>query len=542
MASIHQPFLGSPNTPKASPCKLIFYTLSILSIISLTSYTTLQLTSQTIITTHLSHPSIICSTSPNPNSCLSIISSLTSPSSDSELLLSLLRTSISIVDHAAAATEDVRRRVNDPRQQSALSDCLELMDLSRDRLAGTASAVRARAHADARTWLSAVLTNHVTCLDGLDGPARSAMEARLGSLESLASASLAVLAAASPPTHDDARAGALFPSWVTARDRALMDAVEAVTADAVVAADGSGKYKTVQAAVDASPEKGTARYVIYIKKGTYKENVQIGKTKKNLMLVGDGMSATIITGSLNVVDGSTTFNSATVAAVGDGLILQDLGIKNTAGAVKHQAVALRVGADQSVINRCKIDGYQDTLYTHSLRQFYRDSTISGTVDYIFGNAAVVLQNCKIVSNKPLSNQKNTITAQGRTDPNQNTGTSIQKCQIVASPDLEPVKSSIPTFLGRPWKLYSRTMIMQSAMGDLIDKAGWLAWDGTFALDTLDYEEYANTGAGAGTGGRVKWKGYKVVTSASVAQKFTVAQLIQGGSWLKSTGVTYTEGL
>ena len=49
-----------------------------------------------------------------------------------------------------------------------------------------------------------------------------------------------------------------------------------------------------------------------MKKGTYKENVEVVKNKKNLMIVGDGMDKTIITGSLNVVDGSTTFNSATL--------------------------------------------------------------------------------------------------------------------------------------------------------------------------------------------------------------------------------------
>ncbi|MQL67646.1 hypothetical protein F6Q10_35135, partial [Streptomyces vinaceus] len=130
--------------------------------------------------------------------------------------------------------------------------------------------------------------------------------------------------------------------------------------------DGSGKYKTVKEAVASAPDNSKTRYVIYVKKGTYKENVEIGKTKKNLMLVGDGMDATIITGNLNVVDGSTTFKSATVAAVGDGFIAQDLQIQNTAGPQKHQAVALRVGADQSVINRCKMDAFQDTLYTHTL--------------------------------------------------------------------------------------------------------------------------------------------------------------------------------
>lgn len=216
--------------------------------------------------------------------------------------------------------------------------------------------------------------------------------------------------------------------------------------------------------------------------------------------------------------------------------------QNTAGAVKHQAVALRVGADQSVINRCRIDAYQDTLYTHSNRQFYRDSYITGTVDFIFGNAAVVFQNCKLVARKPMTGQNNMVTAQGRIDPNQNTGTSIQKCDIIASSDLEPVKGTIRSYLGRPWKEYSRTVVMQSKIGDHIDPSGWSIWSGDFALKTLYYGEYANSGAGAGTSERVKWAGYHVITSPTEAQTFTVAQLIQGGSWLKSTGVAYTEGL
>ena len=37
--------------------------------------------------------------------------------------------------------------------------------------------------------------------------------------------------------------------------------------------------------------------------------------KTKLMIVGDGMHATIITGNLNVVDGSTTFRSATLGKV-----------------------------------------------------------------------------------------------------------------------------------------------------------------------------------------------------------------------------------
>ena len=142
----------------------------------------------------------------------------------------------------------------------------------------------------------------------------------------------------------------------------------------------------------------------------------------------------------------------------------------------------------------------------------------------------------------MSGQANMVTAQGRTDPNQATGTSIQNCDIIASPDLEPVKGSIRSYLGRPWKEYSRTVVMQSYIGDHIDPTGWSVWDKDFALKTLYYGEYNNRGPGAGTSKRVKWSGYHVITNTKEAKKFTVAELIQGGTWLKSTGVTYTEGL
>lgn len=186
--------------------------------------------------------------------------------------------------------------------------------------------------------------------------------------------------------------------------------------------------------------------------------------------------------------------------------------------------------------------YQDTLYVHSLRQFYVSCIIIGSVDFIFGNAAAVFQNCDIHARRPNPGQKNMVTAQGREDPNQNTGIVIQKCRIGATQDLEAVIASFPTYLGRPWKLYSRTVIMQSEISDIINPAGWFEWDGDFALDTLFYREYQNTGAGANTANRVKWKGFKVMTSSSEAQPFTAANFISGNDWLPSTGFPYSLGL
>ena len=94
-------------------------------------------------------------------------------------------------------------------------------------------------------------------------------------------------------------------------------------------------------------------------------------------------------------------NFVPAAVSGRGFIARDMTFRNTAGPENHQAVALRVDSDQSAFYRCSMEGYQDTLYAHSLRQFYRECDIYGTIDYIFGNGAAVFQQCKIYTRVPL---------------------------------------------------------------------------------------------------------------------------------------------
>uniref|UniRef100_A0A0E0IN60 Pectinesterase n=1 Tax=Oryza nivara TaxID=4536 RepID=A0A0E0IN60_ORYNI len=148
-------------------------------------------------------------------------------------------------------------------------------------------------------------------------------------------------------TSNRAPSAVYTAQWpLPARDRDAQPA-----ADAVVAADGSGDYTTIAAAVAAAPSKSTKRYVIYIKKGTYNELITIGQNTWNLTLIGDGMDVTIITGNQSVGGGvSSTSKTGTVTVDGIGFVAIDLTIENTAGAENEQAHMTYSITDASHVN------------------------------------------------------------------------------------------------------------------------------------------------------------------------------------------------
>ncbi|CAN6468239.1 unnamed protein product [Victoria cruziana] len=308
----------------------------------------------------------------------------------------------------------------------------------------------------------------------------------------------------------------------------------------LVSKSGTADFRSINDAVAAAPDNVDARtgyYMIQIDPGVYEEYVTVGSSKTNIMMVGAGIDRTIITGSRSVGDGFTTFNSATLAVVGRNFVGKDFTVRNTAGPAKGQAVAVRNCGDLSTFFRCSFEGHQDTLYTHSMRQFYRECNIYGTVDFIFGDAAAVFQMCNMYARLPLKGQSITFTAQGRSDPNENTGISIMKSNIMATPELQNAGFPVQSYLGRPWREYSRTVYMMSNLGSLINPVGWLPWSGDFALTTLYYGEYSNAGAGADTSKRVNWPGYHVMNFLD-ANSFTVSSMIQGEFWLIPTSVPF----
>ncbi|PWA65937.1 plant invertase/pectin methylesterase inhibitor superfamily [Artemisia annua] len=443
-------------------------------------------------------------------------------------------------------------------ENRALDDCHTLFVETVNELQSAVKGLKegkVKTQDDLQTLLSAAMTNQATCLDGFAfsksrNKIRRYFRKSLRNISRQVSNSLALLkkingtsTAKTEAFPEYGKMSGPFPQWVGKKERALLQTdTNDIIYNLVVAKDGSGNFATIGEALNAAPNMSTTRFVIYIKAGAYYEYLEIDYNKRMIMLVGDGIGKTLIKGNRSVVDGWTTYRSATVAVVGNNFIAKGITFENYAGPAKHQAVALRATSDFSVFYKCSFVAYQDTLYVHTFRQFFRECDIYGTIDFIFGNAAVVFQKSNLYARQPDLNQKNLFTAQGRDDPNQNTGISLIECKIAAGSELIPNQTMFKSYLGRPWKQYSRTVIMKSYIGDLIDPKGWLEWSGDFALSTLYYGEYLNRGPGSSTSGRVTWPGYKVIMNETEAGLFTVGNFIQGGMWLNDTGVPYYIGL
>ncbi|CAL0317986.1 unnamed protein product [Lupinus luteus] len=512
----------------------------------------------------------VCDVTQYPNSCFSAISSLpNSNTTDPKLLFKLsLRVAIDELSKLSSFTPKLRDNVkNDTRLQKAIDVCGTVFEDALDQLndsilsvgnAGAGKLLPSSDVSDVETWLSSVMTNQETCIDAVGELNSTAANNILRELESatrnsteFVSNSLAIvtrilglLSKFDATIHRRKLLGfggsdSEFPAWVGAAERRVLQANE-TTPDAVVAKDGSEQYKTIGEALKLVTKKSLKRFVVYVKEGTYVENIDLDKNTWNVMIIGDGKDKTIVSGSRNFNDGTPTFETATFAVKGKGFIAKDIGFHNTAGAEKHQAVALRSGSDQSVFYRCSFVGFQDTLYAHSNRQFYRECDITGTIDFIFGNAAVVFQNCKIMPRQPMPNQFNTITAQGKKDPNQNTGIIIQKSTITT---LDNDILTAPTYLGRPWKDFSTTVIMQTAIGSFLKPVGWISWvPNVDPVSTIFYAEYQNSGPASDVSQRVKWTGYKPTLTDEEALKFTVQTFIQGPEWLPDTAVEFESAL
>lgn len=221
--------------------------------------------------------------------------------------------------------------------------------------------------------------------------------------------------------------------------------VEPGNPDFVVAADGSGDFRKVQAAIDSAPKNKSTLTVIFIKPGTYKEKIRVPSDMRNLKLMGESYENTTLTFDDHA---KTTKDYASTRIYADDFVAEKLTFQNTIDSRQGggQAAALRVDGDRAIFYQCRITGYQDTYYTGgNKRSYHKDCIIEGTTDFIYGDGIALFEDCTINNRKDSH-----ITAHSQKlkngHPANRFGYVFKNCEIKLYPGETVSKAS----LGRPW--------------------------------------------------------------------------------------------
>ncbi|WP_081915741.1 pectinesterase family protein [Saccharothrix sp. NRRL B-16314] len=264
------------------------------------------------------------------------------------------------------------------------------------------------------------------------------------------------------------------------------------TAQPTVASDGTGRYRTVQEAVDAAPSNSSARTVITIKAGTYRQVVTVPANKTNITFQGLGSSPAQ---TVLVFDNSAythgTFNSASVFVHGRGFEATNLTMSNDldensvpSGA---QAVAVHLNADRAVFRNVRMLGDQDTfLVNNDTRAYMVDSYVEGTVDFIFGGGTMVFHRTTVHEKRTTGGP---ITA-ASTPAEKKYGFLFYKSTVTG------VTNSV-TQLGRPWRPDAQVLYRESTLNATVKTAQpWTDMSGN-SWKNARFFEYRNTGSGSG---------------------------------------------
>ncbi|XP_039117588.1 probable pectinesterase/pectinesterase inhibitor 51 [Dioscorea cayenensis subsp. rotundata] len=494
-----------------------------------------------------------CNATRFPSLCVSTLPP--SPPTSMDLILSAISVSSNNLDTAQSKVRSLPS--SDPSHSAAVRDCISHLSFSSIRLSQASSALT-RKPACSRAFAGAALLYQYDCWSALKyvntSHQISSTMSFLSDLTSLTSNALALISAfylsgtdvshwSPPQTERNGRYedGSSSPTESPISLRSSGGIPRTLKPSITVCKSSQCDYQTVQAAVSAAPNTSADPFVIHIAEGIYEELVRIPFEKTNLVLLGDGMGKTVITNSLSVgkkTTGVTTYDTATVGVDGSGFMAANLTFQNTAGVDAHQAVAFRSDSDLSILESVEFIGHQDTLYARSLRQFYKNCRISGTIDFIFGNSASLFQDCLILIvprlGSPEKGETNAVTAQGRTDPSQPTGFVFLGCTVNGTDDYTALYQKKPrshrNYLGRPWKEYARTVFIQCLLAKIVKPEGWLPWRGDFALATLFYGEFGSSGPGANSSARVSWS---TAIPAEHVGAYSVKNFIQGDEWIPS---------
>ena len=262
---------------------------------------------------------------------------------------------------------------------------------------------------------------------------------------------------------------------------------------AIVAADGSGDYTSVAAAIDAAPNNLSQPHLIFIKEGTYKEHLQIDKAF--IHLIGQSAEKVVITD--DQLCGSTTdptvpahrqnlhvSQGATVVVNGSNFYAENISFENGWGVSKKagpQALALYTTADKAILHKCKLRFYQDTYLTSysraNNRHYLKDCLIEGAVDFIYGGGNVLFDACTLYINR---NSGGYITAPSHAAETQWGYVFLNNTIDAPEPTL--------VYYGRPWQNKPKVSFVNTQLTKNVGiyAAGWHQTMGAIPAVFADY--------------------------------------------------------
>ncbi len=292
-------------------------------------------------------------------------------------------------------------------------------------------------------------------------------------------------------------------------------------------------FGSVQDAVNAAPEAGA---IIRIRPGVYREVVHIDKPGIQLRGEGNDPAKVVLVYSNGASNTCGTFCSATLFVTGDDFYAEGLTIANDwgkTGRPRTQAVALEITGDRAVLRNIRLLGEQDTLMAGSKkcaagstcassRQYFEACYIEGEVDFIFGNAKAVFENCELRSLAHTAGGY--ITAQSR-QTGEDSGYVFDHCRLTAN------EGSGKVYLGRPWRDEATVIYLQTEMGPHIQPEGWAEWGRvgspsgpTDRLRTATYAEFESSGPGANPNKR---EGFSKQLTSLEAKKYVPEIFLKG---------------
>lgn len=287
----------------------------------------------------------------------------------------------------------------------------------------------------------------------------------------------------------------------------------------VVVPDGSGQFKTVQAAIDSIPDNNAEWRLIVIKPGTYRERLLINERKTFIILRGEDKEVrrTLLTFNryAGMEDPEAPGNklgpngSESVLIQADNFIAENITFENSSGA-NAPAVAVRATGDKQIFRNCRFLGWQDTLWVDGKRAYFTDCYVEGRIDVIIGRATAVFEKCHI-----HGTDGGCLTA-ASTEPETPFGLVFLTSKITCAEDR--------TYLGNPWHRGAATAFLECELGENLRPEGWVEGRGNDYHKTARFFEYKNTGPGADAGKRAAWA--RQLTDAE-AKNYTVENILSG---------------